>query len=327
VTAPTVAAPLAGLTVVEYGDDLAAAYCGKHFADLGAVVLLARESRLRDETAALRVYVDGAKKPLCDVPDRIDVAIVPRGAKGVAAAVTVHISDFGETGPQASWRGGEIVSQAASGLMSLIGDLDGAPLALGGHQIDNATGWMAFTGAQIALTAIDLGNAPQGQNVRISRLEVGAYIEWKGRVYAQAGNELMRGERSGPLVVRCADGWFGLYYRAQDWDRVLTVLDDDALRRTPFDTHHGRLTHSAELATVIESLVEGLSQTELYRALQNAGVPAGPVMTAGQLIDSEQYAARHFMVPVYVDGVAAVQPAPPVTFNGKRPEGGNGSRR
>lgn len=327
---PTVTSPLAGLTVVEYGDDLAAAYCGKHFADLGAVVLLARDEHLGEESAALRAYVDGAKVPMREVPDHVDVAIVPRGvddadraagdaAAGGAATVTVHISDFGETGPQASWKGGELVAQASSGLMSLIGDPARSPLALGGHQIDDSTGWMAFTGAQIALIAVDLGNAQAGQHVRISRLEAAAYLEWKGRVYAQAGNELIRGERSGPLVIRCADGWFGFYYRAGDWDRVLTVLDDDALRQPPFDTHEGRLAHPAELVAVIESLVAERTQAELYRLLQGVGVPAGPVMGVEQLVRCEQYAARGFLEKVHVDGVAALQPAPPVTFNGLRP--------
>ncbi|MGE4427630.1 MAG: CoA transferase, partial [Solirubrobacteraceae bacterium] len=215
---------MSDLTVVEYGDDLAAAFCGKHFADLGATVLLARQPHLGDEDAALRAYLDNAKRPLSATPVRIDVAIVPHGETAAPATITVHISDFGETGPQAAWGGGALVAQASSGLLDLIGDPSREPVALGGHQIDDATGWAAFTGAQIALAGIELGNGPAEQTVRVSRLEVAAYIEWKGRVYVQAGNELVRGERSGPLVLRCSDGFFGLYYRASDWDRVLSVF-------------------------------------------------------------------------------------------------------
>ncbi|MGW0177209.1 CoA transferase [Rhodococcus sp. NPDC003322] len=318
-TSPTISAPLADLTVVEYGDDLAAAWCGKHFADLGATVLLAHDNHLVQERAALRAYVDGGKTVLRALPDRVDVAIVPQGSGGSDAAVTVHISDFGETGPQATWRGGDFLAQASSGVMSLIGDPNRSPLALGGHQIDDTTGWMAFTGAQIALTAIELGNGPVRQAIRVSRLEAAAYVEWKGRVYVQAGNDLIRGERSGPVVIRCADGYFGFYYRAVDWERVLSVLDDPVLRSAPFDSHPSRLQHPAQLVARLEEIVAGYTQADLYRALQAVGVPAGPVLTAEQLVNSEQYNARDFLVPLTIDGVTVLQPAAPVTFNGARP--------
>ncbi|MGW5239223.1 CoA transferase [Monashia sp. NPDC004114] len=316
---PSISAPLRDLTVVEYGDDLAAAYCGKHFADLGAKVLLASGNHLADETASLRAYADAAKCPLGVPPERIDVAIIPLGTQGNEARVTVHISDFGESGPQATWRGSDFLAQASSGLMSLVGDPDRPPLALGGHQIDDAAGWMAFTGAQIALTAIELGNAPGPQHVRVSRLEAAAYIEWKGRVYVQAGNELIRGERSGPVVIRCSDGYFGFYYRAADWDRVAAVLDDAALGSPPFDSHPSRLQHPAQLVDRLETIAARRTQGELYRTLQAVGVPAGPVMTAEQLIDSEQYHTRNFLVPIEIEGADALQPAAPVTFNGQRP--------
>ncbi|WP_157978576.1 CoA transferase [Nocardia aurea] len=318
-TNPTITAPLADLTVIEYGNDLAAAYCGKHFADLGATVLVAHEGHLDQERLALRTYLDESKHPLCELPGRIDVAIVPKDADHDLATVTVHISDFGEIGPQTGWRGGDLIAQASSGLLSLIGDPTRFPLALSGHSIDYTTGWMAFTGAQIALTAIELGNGAECNDVRISRLEAGAYVEWKGRVYAQAGNELARGERSGPLVIRCADGYFGFYYRAADWDQVLSVLDDECLRAAPFDTHAGRLEHNTALVNRLEVVTAERTQVELYQALQGVGVPAGPVMTAEQLVRSEQYAAQKFLQPLQIGGVTAVQPAAPVMFNGLRP--------
>ncbi|MGE4428449.1 MAG: CoA transferase, partial [Solirubrobacteraceae bacterium] len=143
----------------------------------------------------------------------------------------------------------------------------------------------------------------------------------KGRVSVQAGNELVRGERSGPLVLRCSDGFFGLYYRASDWDRVLSVFNDPALREPPFDTHPGRLQHPVELVAQLERTTLQRTQAELYEALQRMRVPAGPVMTADHLVRSQQFVAREFLVPLEVDGEHAVQPAVPVTFNGQRPGG------
>lgn len=316
----SIAAPLNGLTIVEYGDDLAAAYCAKNFADLGATAYLAEAAHLASESAALRAYVDNGKRPLAELTGVVDVALLPARTIGPPAPVTVYISDFGETGPQAHWRTSELVTQASSGLMSLIGDPAKAPLPLGGHQMDYTTGWMAFTGAQIALTAKDLGNGPAEQEVHVSRLEAAAYIEWKGRAYAQAGNHLERGERSGPVVIRCTDGYFGFYYRAADWERVLTVFDDERLRSAPFDDHRSRITHAPELIALLESIVADNTADQLYRALQRVGVPAGPVLTAERLSAVPQYEAREFFVPIQVDGTEAAAPATPVTFNGIRPE-------
>lgn len=313
----SVARPLAGLVVVETGSDLALAMCGKYLAALGAFVVTTESNRLIEFDDAVRQYVDAGKvfsTESCLAPD-ILLTTDTRSSRP-PRTVRVIVSDNGLIGPQSSWLGGDLVAQASSGLLALMGEPGRAPLKLGGHQIDYSTGLAAFTSAMIALTARDADPAGLGQDVQLSRLETAAYIEWKGRVYSQVGNVLTRGEASGPIVTRCQDGYFGFYYRAADWPAVLSVFPSERLREAPFDTHAGRVEQREALAALLSELSAELSSGELYRQLQALGVPAGPVYGADTLLTSPQYLHRSYLVP---NDSGAREPALPVEFNGIRP--------
>jgi crotonobetainyl-CoA:carnitine CoA-transferase CaiB-like acyl-CoA transferase len=317
---PTVVQPLRGLVVLEEGNDLALAFCGKYLAALGADVHLASGHRLMQQSNWVRAYVDDGKLPSSVAAKNADIVLttdphlpLPHGT------IRVLVTDNGDAGPQAEWVGGELIAQASSGLAHLVGEPGRAPLQLGGHQIDYSTGLMAFTGVMIALTARTLHPQQPVQEVQVSRLEAAAYIEWKGRTYHQSGTEFSRGELSGPIVIRCRDGHFGLYYRTMDWPNVLSVLDAPELLNPPFDTQAGRIKHRRELADAISALCADAAVSDLYQRLQSAGVPAGPVMDAAALLDSEQYRHRDFFVPNPIAGDGALQPAIPVQFNGVRP--------
>lgn len=334
--------PLEGVTVLEVGDDIALAVCGKYLAALGANVHIIAdhvESRFASsvpESAAaaiLSAYLDEGKTVLpdlaADTPQRsFDIVLgqPERAADGVREtdehAIRVRISDFGDAGPQRDWQSTELVMQAATGLLSLVGEPDRVPVKLGGRQIDYSTGMIALTGVMIALTARDADPARRGQEVAVSRFEAAAFLEWKGRVFEQIGNSLTRGERSGPVVITCSDGHFGFYYREADWPNVVSVFDADELRVPLFDTHPSRIEHRGELADVLSRLARDVTQQELYERLQAVGVPVAPVYDLDGLQRSPQYRDREFLVENATLGAGSVQPAIPVRFNGRRPDEG-----
>jgi crotonobetainyl-CoA:carnitine CoA-transferase CaiB-like acyl-CoA transferase len=318
----TAIGPLEGITVVEIGDDLGLAFCAKYLAALGADVVLASDGpRLSGELPSVRDYVDHGKRVLQRVDvdsDRADVLLggsAPTEASPSARQVRVTSSDYGEVGPRASWRGTELTLQAAGGLAALVGERDREPLQLGGHQVAYSRGCLAFTGVMTALAERD--RTGTGQDVAVSGLETVAYLEWKGRVYHQAGTSLRRGERSGPMVIRCADGEFGFYYRAADWPQIIEALPDDRLRAPEFATHPERIAHRAQLAALLEEIVGSWPRSRLYDLLQGVGVPVGTVCSAADLLDSPQYEARALMVagPAAGDRMPSIA----VEFNGHRP--------
>lgn len=310
--------PLEGLRVAELDHSPALAVCGKYFAGLGAdVVDFAIASRGGD--AALADYLGDGKRAesiaFDSSEEAYDVLLCAQPPADVpASTVVVVISDFGRTGPLAYWAGSDFLAQAASGIMSIVGDAEDAPLALGGHQIEYTAGVAAFSAAMVALQARDRDGL--GQVVETSLLEAAAYVEWKGRIFGQVGNDLQRGDLSGPMVISCADGHFGFYYRPTDWHSVVRAFDSFDLADARFATQSSRNEHRSELIEQINGLSRVLDRDELYRRLQAENIPAGPVLEAADLLESVQYRVRAFFAPL-IDS-EGTQPHLPVTFNGRR---------
>ena len=65
-----------------------------------------------------------------------------------------------------------------------------------------------------------------------------------------------------------------------------------------FADRHGRLQHRAELKALLEEALSARPTEEWWQALNEAGVPAGPVYTVPQALQHAQVAARG-MVATY----------------------------
>jgi crotonobetainyl-CoA:carnitine CoA-transferase CaiB-like acyl-CoA transferase len=313
--------PLAGLRVGELDHAPALAVCGKYLAGLGADVVVFPSAAPHSDAAFFDYLNDGKRRlqPPVDSDDLADYDVLlcarPPGDLPDRVIVVV-ITDFGRVGPKSDWVGGDFLAQAASGLMSLVGSANAAPLAMGGHQIEYTAGVAAFTATMAALHARERDGL--GQVVETSLFEAAASIEWKGRILQQVGTELRRGgDLSGPVVTRCSDGFFGLYYRDSDWAAVLRVFDCERLSNDPrFATRASRQQHQTELVEVFSDLSKEITRDELYRRLQAEHVPAGPVMEVADLLKSAQYREREFFAPLRDSN--GLQPGLPVTFNGAR---------
>ncbi|GAB3187241.1 CoA transferase [Nesterenkonia suensis] len=311
-----VAKPLEDLVVQETGEDVALAFCGKYLASLGARVHIDDGPRFPEEREALSRYLD-VDKTVGPPSSDADVVLTSWIDEEVRRPRTIRVvvTDNGPIGPHAQWVGGELLAQASSGLMWLVGAPERPPLQIGGHQMDYATGYTAFTGLMIALTARDRHPTQEGQDVHVSRLETGAYIEWKGKAFVQGGHHLGRGEEVGPVVVRASDGYFGLYYRQSDWDNLVEVFDSSLLRADRFSTAEGRAVHRRELEQILSDLASARSSAALYKNLQAAGVPAGPVYAPDTLQESPQLTHRRLFQPVG----SGYAPGMPLLMNNHRP--------
>jgi crotonobetainyl-CoA:carnitine CoA-transferase CaiB-like acyl-CoA transferase len=317
-----VQAILDDIIVVEIGVSIATAFAGKAFADLGASVYAERPIDRFDGSFSatdehLGLYLDNRKRPPSGITP-VDVVLVAQGAapdnSSVAVddtTVVVDVSTFDAAGTLAGATGTELTIQARSGLASLYGDANREPLAMAGHQIAYSTGLAAFTGAMIALHARE--TTRRGQRVAVSEFDTAAYIEWKGRQYHQGGRTLVRGERSGPVVVQCSDGPFGLFYSSRDWPAVVDVLGDPTLADPPFDTHDGRTADLREFATRINRFSSRLTRTELLDRLQERNVPVAPVLNAAELMEARQNQFREYITRV--PGSSARQPSFPSIFH------------
>jgi crotonobetainyl-CoA:carnitine CoA-transferase CaiB-like acyl-CoA transferase len=95
--------------------------------------------------------------------------------------------------------------------------------------------------------------------------------------------------------------------------RLCTLMGDDALAADErFATHGARGEHADELDELISSWTARHSSAELLAAAAEAGVPAGRVYTAPDILAGTHYAARHGRDPARPTSCGADIPTPGV---------------
>jgi formyl-CoA transferase len=241
------------------------------------------------------------------------------------------ISGFGQDGPWVQRPAYDQIIQGASGIMSITGDADSAPLRVGYPIADTVGGMTAAFAIAAALNA-----SPRGAYLDVSMLEsVLATMGWAvsnhliAGVTPQAhGNENPTSAPSGAFE---AEG--GLLNIAankdEQWELLARHLGLEALLTQPDyatreDRKRNRLTLKAELERVLKSR----PARDWARELNAIGVPAGAVLTVPAILQAPVIADRGFLkrytdVPgvgrdidvvttgVKLDGAAVTVDAPP----------------
>jgi len=116
--------------------------------------------------------------------------------------IYVSVTPFGQTGPYSSYKGSDIVAQAAGALMYTIGLPDKPPLKVGGEAALYTTGVSAFSATMMAVYVRDTQGF--GQHVDISAMEVMTVSQIHSSIYAQFGRTPARRDTN---LVRAKDGW------------------------------------------------------------------------------------------------------------------------
>ena len=250
---------------------------------------------------------------LTDVDQDVDTTRFPN-------LIVAHASMFGRQGEYASLVGGEIQALALSGLLSMIGERGAEPLRLGGSQAEFSTGLAMFSGVMLALYRRSATGA--SSTVDVSAVRSGAYLDWKSQIYHVAeGKILQRGSESGPLVLVCADGFVGFYYRDEEWPAVKRLVGDPRLDGDEFVTQVGRDRNRARLTEIMNAWAASRSRAEIYRHSQALHIPAGSVLNLDELAEDPQVKAREFLATEHVPGLGPVSyPIAPWTINGARTE-------
>ena len=226
-----------------------------------------------------------------------------------ARLVLVSMTHFGLTGPYRDLHGSDLVVEALSGLLNMVGFPDREPLKLGGSQGQYATGLSAFTGTLAALAARDrLGH---GQLVDVSMIETVAFSEWKSAAYYEADGDVRYrvGNQSHWLVLEANDGYVAVVYQDDNFVGLQNMTGIEELRDPRFAKRADRATHADELRDLLAPWFKERSKLDVYHEGQSNGVPLGFVATIDDLVNSPQYAARGFWQHVDYPGIGdAVYP-------------------
>jgi formyl-CoA transferase len=223
--------------------------------------------------------------------------------------IMVRVSGYGQTGPYAPRAGYGSIGEAMGGLRYLVGEPDRAPSRVGVSIGDSLAASYATMGALAALRAREVTG--EGQVVDCAIYEaVLAMMESVVTEYYKTG--YVR-ERSGSRLPGIApsnvyptrDGEI-LIGANQDtvFRRLTEVMDRPELTDDPrFVDHVSRGKNEVELDDLISGWTRQFEAGELLDKLHEAGIPAGKLFTAKDMLEDEHFAARQALVKHHHPGV------------------------
>lgn len=234
-----------------------------------------------------------------DVKNRLGVdyeslrAINPR-------IILASISGFGQDGPYAKRPGFDQVVQGMGGLMSVTGFPETGPVRAGIAVADSSTGLYAVIGILVALHERKVSG--EGQWVHASLLhsqiammdfQVARYLN-EGDIPQASGNDHPTSSPMG--LFQASDGAFNIGASGEGtWQRLCHVLGRAEWIGDPhYLNERLRVVHRERLNGELAKVFATNTMDHWVRALNDAGVPSGPVYTVPQLVDDPQ--VRHLGV-------------------------------
>ena len=324
--------PLEGLRVVDFTHIWAGPYCTRILADLGAEVIKVESPRRGDGgrgkgvgryhaysrnklAIAMDLRTEEGQRHIRKLISVSDV-VVENFSVGVTGRLGVDYEDcraitpgivyvalpaFGRTGPESGFVGMGATQEAMSGLLSISSYPGAVPSPTGVKYGDPNGGMLA---AVAVLAAIHHRAATgEGQLIDLSQREANIFTlpdlvldyVMNGRT-VQAISEKQLGRAPTGLYPCKDDEWIAIDVET-DWQfRALCAVmgRQDLAEDRRFATPAGRKRNEDELDGIIEAWTRERGAESAMRLLQDAGVPAGAVLTNKQVAENELFRARGF---------------------------------
>jgi CoA:oxalate CoA-transferase len=225
------------------------------------------------------------------------------------------ISGFGHTGPYATRPAYDMIVQAMSGVMSVTGYPGQPPARVGVSVGDLCAGLFASSGIMAALFHRERTGETQKLDISMLDCQV-ALLE---NAVAQT---FVKGKAPGPLGARHPSiAPFGMF-RARDGYMAIAAGNDtlfDTLCKTigaadltvdpRFASNQLRVENVAELTIAIDACLARGDRDSWFSALEQAGIPCGPINSVADIMADPQIAARNMIVTIE-DPVAGPFPSP-----------------
>lgn len=229
------------------------------------------------------------------------------------------ISGYGQDGPDAAKGAVDQIIQGRSGLMSLTGTPESGPLRAGIALSDLAAGHQLAFGLMVAL--YERVQSGVGQWVQVSLLQsMISFLDFQaakytvdGVVATPVGNHHPDHAPMGTYAAK--DGHINVAASTPRlWQSFLTVVTDPRFDDPRFATPLERRRNREALNTIVADVLAAKTVAHWVAALDDAGVPCGPVLTLDQVFNDPQ--VQHLNVTATVThperGATAVLRAPVV---------------
>jgi formyl-CoA transferase len=219
--------------------------------------------------------------------------------------VVTRVTGFGQSGPYAPRAGYGSIGEAMGGLRHVVGDPDRPPARAGISIGDSLAATFATIGTLVALRERD--RTGRGQVVDSAIYEaVLAMMESLVPEWEVAGYQR---ERTGSVLPNVAPS---NAYPTADGEMVLVAANQDSVfarltgvmgrpelaEDSRYATHSARGAHAEELDALIAQWTAGVAADELLARLADAGVAAGRIYRARDMLADPHFAAREAIVRV-----------------------------
>lgn len=227
------------------------------------------------------------------------------------------VTGFGQQGPLAHLPGYDFLLQGMSGLMSVTGEPDRPPQKVGVAVTDIVTGLYGTIGI---LSAVEQRHTTgRGQHIDMSLLDCAtALLANQNMNFLASGESPSRIGNAHPNicpydVFETSDGHIILAVGNDgQFQRCCDVLDVSFLSSDArFETNQARVRNRKDLMPTLSQAIQTWSSGALLEVLAKNNVPAGPISSIGENLDSEHSLGRGLVVEI--DGVKGVRT--PISFS------------
>lgn len=227
--------------------------------------------------------------------------------------VSCSISGYGRTGPNAELPGYDLAIQASSGLMSITGEPDGAPMKVGVAISDVVTGLYAAVSVLSGLIARGAAGSGRQFDVALADCTLAALVNVAQSSLA-TGRRPQRFGNAHPQIVpyesfATADGHLVLAIGAdRQWERFCRATQhDDWSAEARFRTNPDRVAARDVLVPLVAEELRRRTTAEWERLLTEADVPHSRIANVDEALASEQAAARGMVRDVVDDAGRAIK--------------------
>ncbi len=328
--------PLAGVRVLDLSRVLAGPYCAMVLADMGADIIKVENPKGGDITRAwgppwagdeATYYMSanrGKRSIAIDLRDPAGVAItrriaatcdvvienfIPGGADKLGlgwdalraenpSLVYCSISGYPHDSPEAPLPGFDFAIQGEGGIMSITGDVDGAPMKVGVAIADVTSGMFAANGILAALFAVR-GGEP-GRRVQVSLFDAqlawlvnrgteASIAEWEPARFGNAHPSIVPYETfptTGAHII-VAVGTDAQFRSLCEAIGLAELGTDDR-----FATNPDRVANRDTLIPLLQAGTSQFAPDALLAALAERDVPSGPVRTIPEALAAAPYALQ-----------------------------------
>lgn len=363
--------PLAGIKVLDFSKVLAGPLCSQGLADLGAEVIKIEDCSRGDDTrgwppfregdGAVFVYANRRKRSLAlnlktpeaqaiirklvkaanivmesygpDVPEKLHIDY--DSLKAVKPdLIYCSVSGFGRTGPLSHGKGYDMILQAFTGMVSIMGEPDSGPVRAPYSPVDQGTGMHALSAILAAL--LHKRNTGEGCRIDVSLFDTGvAFLGYMMQSYWEKGAE--------PKRFGCAHESLCPYqnFMAADkpiligvaseplWQRFCAAVGHPEMASDPrFRTNADRVRNRNVVIATVQAIIGQRSSEEWVEKLTGEGIPCTQINTFKEVLTHPHTLASGLILDYESPNYGKLQSiGQPVKFNGQRADAGSAAPR